>query len=56
MIERIATVPAAERDLEPSEEQMELLYVLARMRGEAVVSVPGTRGEAEAELRRLWAL
>jgi hypothetical protein len=56
LIDRIATVPAAERELEPTEEQAELQVMLARMRGERLVGVPDTRGEMEAELRRLWAL
>lgn len=55
LVDRIATVPAAERELEPSEEQLELQLMLARMRGESLVGVPDTRGEMEVELRRLWA-
>jgi hypothetical protein len=55
LVDRIASVPAAERELPVMEEQLELLYVLARMRSQVVVSVPSTRGEAEVELRRLWA-
>lgn len=56
LIDRIATVPMAERELAPSEEQVELQVLFARMRGEPLVGVPDTRGEMEKELRRLWAL
>lgn len=54
--ERIATVPRAERELEPTEEQVELQVMLARMRDEPFLGVPDTRGEMEEELWRLWAL
>jgi hypothetical protein len=56
LIDRIETVPEAERDSPPTELQVELQVLLARMRGESLVAVPDTRGEMEEELRRLWAL
>lgn len=52
----IWAVPAQERDLPPTEEQMRQIYMFVQLRGEGGFCTPATRGEAEAELRRLWAL
>ena len=52
----IEVVPSEERDLPPSEEQMSQLYMFVQLRGEGGFCAPATRGEAEEELRRLWAL
>jgi hypothetical protein len=52
----IEVVPAEERDLPPSEEQMSQIYMFVQLRGEGGCCAPATRGEAEEELRRLWAL
>jgi hypothetical protein len=52
----IEVVPAEARDLPPSEEQMSQIYMFVQLRGEGGCCAPATRGEAEEELRRLWAL
>lgn len=52
----IEVVPAEERDLPPSEEQMSQIYMFVQLRGEGGCCAPANRGEAEEELRRLWAL
>jgi hypothetical protein len=57
LLDSIEVVPSEERDLPPTDEQMSQVFMFLQLRGgDGGCSVPATRGEAEEELRRLWAL
>jgi hypothetical protein len=56
LLDSIEVVSSEERDLPPTDEQMSQLYMFVQLRGTGGFCTPATRGEAEEELRRLWAL